>query len=101
MLDGSKGKIVLGGSMDESTLFMEPTAVLVDDVEDSMMVDEAFGPIFAIMAIDSLDQAIDIANSVDPTPLSLSTFGSKAENQKGKCNFIYLLAKYLTEYSSG
>ncbi|GKU01065.1 aldehyde dimeric nadp-preferring [Fusarium langsethiae] len=82
MLDGSKGKIVLGGSMDESTLFMEPTAVLVDDIEDSMMVDEAFGPIFAIMAVDSLDQAIDIANSVDPTPLSLSTFGSKDENKK-------------------
>ncbi|KAJ4219707.1 Hexadecenal dehydrogenase [Fusarium oxysporum] len=82
MLDGTNGKIVLGGSMDESTLFMEPTAVLVDDINDSMMTQEAFGPIFAMMAVDSLDQAIDIANTVDPTPLSLSAFGSKAENNK-------------------
>ncbi|WAO89546.1 Aldehyde dehydrogenase [Fusarium falciforme] len=82
MLDSSKGKIVLGGSMDESELFMEPTAVLVDDIEDSMMVEESFGPIFSIMAFDSLDQAIQIANQVDPTPLSLNTFGSDAENNK-------------------
>ncbi|KAJ4265431.1 Hexadecenal dehydrogenase [Fusarium torreyae] len=82
MLDATKGKIVMGGSMDESALFMEPTAVIVDDIEDSMMVQEAFGPIFSVMAVDSLDQAIDIANSVDPTPLSLSAFGSDAENKK-------------------
>ncbi|KAF5018546.1 hypothetical protein F66182_9480 [Fusarium sp. NRRL 66182] len=82
MLDSTRGKIVLGGSMDESTLFMEPTAVLVDDVKDSMIVDEAFGPIFALMPYDSLDRAIDLANSVDPTPLSLNAFGSKDENKK-------------------
>lgn len=101
MLDQSNGKIVLGGSMDESSLFMEPTAVLVDDIEDSMMVDEAFGPIFAIMAVDSLDQAINIANAVDPTPLSLSTFGSKDENKKGKDNHNRSLMTHLTLYSSG
>ncbi|KAF4453634.1 aldehyde dehydrogenase [Fusarium albosuccineum] len=82
MLDSTRGKIVLGGSMDESDLFMEPTAVLVDDVEDSMMAEESFGPIFSVMAYDSLEQAINLANSVDPTPLSLNAFGSDAENKQ-------------------
>lgn len=83
MLDSTKGRIVMGGSMDEAELFIEPTAVLVDNVEDSMMVDESFGPIWSIMAFDTLDEAIAIANRVDPTPLALYSFGSDAENQKG------------------
>jgi beta-apo-4'-carotenal oxygenase len=82
MLDNTKGRIVLGGTVDESDLFIEPTAVLVDDIEDSMMVEESFGPIFSIMAYNSLEEAIDIANKVDPTPLSLFTFGTDAENKK-------------------
>ncbi|KAH6899985.1 Aldehyde/histidinol dehydrogenase [Thelonectria olida] len=82
MLDSTKGKIVLGGSMDEEDLFIEPTAVLVDDIEDSMMVEESFGPIFSVMAYDNLDQAIDIANKVDPTPLALFCFGTDAEAKK-------------------
>ncbi|KIH88112.1 aldehyde dehydrogenase (NAD(P)+) [Sporothrix brasiliensis 5110] len=82
MLDDTKGKIVLGGEMDQKTLFMEPTCVLVDSVEDPMIQQESFGPIFSILPVDSLPSAIHIANQVDPTPLSLYTFGSKAENEK-------------------
>jgi beta-apo-4'-carotenal oxygenase len=84
MLDDSNGRIVMGGNMDASELFIEPTAVLVDDYQDSMMSQESFGPIWSIMAWDSLDEAIEIANKVDPTPLSLFTFGTDAENEKGK-----------------
>lgn len=82
MLDNSKGKIVMGGKMDEADLFIEPTVVLVDDITDSMIVEESFGPIWSIFPVDSLDQAIDIANKVDPTPLALFTFGSDEENEK-------------------
>ncbi|KAK3316717.1 Aldehyde/histidinol dehydrogenase [Apodospora peruviana] len=82
MLDETKGKIVMGGAMDESELFIEPTAVLVDSVDDAMMAEESFGPIFAIYPYVSLDQAINIANSVHRTPLALFTFGSKAESTR-------------------
>lgn len=84
MLDSTMGKIVLGGSMDEEDLFIEPTAVLVDDIQDSMMTEESFGPIFAVMAYDTLDQAIQIANEVDSTPLALFCFGTDAEAKKGR-----------------
>ncbi|QPH04202.1 hypothetical protein C2857_001021 [Epichloe festucae Fl1] len=82
MLNNTKGKVVMGGSSDEEKLWIEPTAVLVDSIEDSMMVEESFGPIWSIMPFDSLDKAIDIANKVDPTPLALFTFGTDAENNK-------------------
>ncbi|CAH0053105.1 unnamed protein product [Clonostachys solani] len=90
MLDSSGGKIVLGGSMDESDLFFEPTVVLVEDPNDILITEETFGPIWSIFPVDSVDQAIDLANKVDRTPLSLYTFGSDAEN-----------AKVLTSVTSG
>jgi beta-apo-4'-carotenal oxygenase len=84
MLDDTKGKIVMGGAMDESELFIEPTAVLVNSVDDSMMQEESFGPIFSIYPVNSLDEALNIANLVHRTPLSLFSFGSKAENERSK-----------------
>lgn len=85
MVDESKGKIVLGGQMDQSDLFIEPTAVLVDSIDDSMMVQESFGPIFSLLPFDTLGEAIEIANKVDPTPLSLFGFGTKDEFNRRRC----------------
>jgi len=84
MLDDTRGKIVMGGQTDESELYIEPTAVLVDSMDDSMMVDESFGPIFAIYPVNSLDEALNVANRVDRTPLGLYAFGNKAENNRSK-----------------
>ncbi|RKU46624.1 Beta-apo-4'-carotenal oxygenase, variant 2 [Coniochaeta pulveracea] len=82
MLDNTKGKIVMGGQMDEKELFIEPTAVLVDSMDDSMVQEESFGPIFSIFPVDNLDQALGIANKVHRTPLTLFSFGTKDENNK-------------------
>ncbi|KAK4191113.1 Aldehyde/histidinol dehydrogenase [Podospora australis] len=82
MIDESQGQIVMGGEMDEDDLYIEPTAVLVNSVEDSMMQEESFGPIFAIYPVNTLDEALNIANLVHKTPLSLFSFGSKAENDR-------------------
>ncbi|KAK0615017.1 Aldehyde/histidinol dehydrogenase [Bombardia bombarda] len=82
MLDDTKGKIVMGGQMDESELFIEPTAVVVSSKEDSMMAEESFGPVFSIYPVHSLDQAINLANSIDRTPLALFSFGNKKENER-------------------
>lgn len=90
MVDDSKGKIVLGGQMDEADLFIEPTAVLVNSMDDSMVVEESFGPIFSIYPVNSLDEALNIANSVHKTPLTLFAFGSKAENKRSKFTRVAL-----------
>ncbi|KAI1081307.1 aldehyde dehydrogenase [Whalleya microplaca] len=82
MLDTTKGKIVMGGETDKSDLYIAPTVVLVDSLDDPMVTEESFGPIWSIIECNDVDQAIEMMNKIDPTPLSLVTFGSKAENEK-------------------
>lgn len=82
MFENSKGKVLLGGSMDEKDLFIEPTVVQVDSVDDSLCSQESFGPFITIMPVEDLDEAINLANGVQSTPLGLYPFGSKADVAK-------------------
>lgn len=84
MLDTSRGKILMGGTMDEADLFLEPTVVQVEELSDPLIVDESFGPLIPILAVDDLDQAIRIANEVHDTPLGIYPFGTKKETTKGE-----------------
>ncbi|KAI1104745.1 aldehyde dehydrogenase [Jackrogersella minutella] len=81
MIDSTNGKIVLGGESDRSELYISPTIVLVDSADDPMMTEESFGPAWSIMPYDTLEDAIKIMHKVDPTPLALTTFGNKVENE--------------------
>ncbi|OCT47710.1 Beta-apo-4'-carotenal oxygenase [Cladophialophora carrionii] len=84
MLDNTKGEIVLGGTMDRGTLFIEPTVVLLSskDKDDSLLVEESFGPLIPILPVEDLDQAIALANELHATPLGVYAFGSKTETDK-------------------
>ncbi|KAG0645898.1 Beta-apo-4 -carotenal oxygenase [Hyphodiscus hymeniophilus] len=82
MLDDSRGKILMGGEVDESQNYIDITVVQVNDEKDSMIVDESFGPLMPLLAVDSVEDAIRIANSVHSTPLGLYPFGTKAETSK-------------------
>ncbi|OQD90652.1 hypothetical protein PENANT_c001G09706 [Penicillium antarcticum] len=82
MLDNTKGKILMGGTMDEKELFIEPTLVQVESVDDSLCTSESFGPFIPILAVDNLDEAISVANGVQSTPLGLYPFGNKADVEK-------------------
>lgn len=82
MLDSSNGKILLGGTMDESDLFIEPTVVQVNDINDSLVSDESFGPLLPILPVTDLDEAIKIANEVHDTPLGTYAFGNKKEMEQ-------------------
>lgn len=82
MIDNTKGKILIGGTMDEAELFLEPTVVEVDSTDDSLVAEESFGPLIPIFPVDNLDMAIRIANEVNDTPLGLYPFGSKAETDR-------------------
>ncbi|KAF9891947.1 hypothetical protein FE257_002910 [Aspergillus nanangensis] len=82
MIDNSKGKILMGGTMDEKELFIEPTIVQVDSTDDSMIVQESFGPLIPILPVDNIDEAIRTANAVMSTPLGIYPFGNKADVEK-------------------
>lgn len=82
MLDNTKGKVLMGGKTDKSKLFFEPTVVQVTSPDDSLLVDESFGPLIPILPVNDLDEAIRTANKVHATPLGLYPFGTKAETDK-------------------
>ncbi|KAL6721377.1 Hexadecenal dehydrogenase [Lecanora helva] len=82
MLNESKGKILMGGEMDEDDRYIEPTIIQVDSSKDSLVAEESFGPFIPIMAVENLDEAIRIANEVDATPLGIYPFGNKSETER-------------------
>ena len=83
MLDESKGRILLGGTMDEESKYLEPTVVQVNDPQDSLVMEESFGPLLPILPVSNLDEAIRVANEVHDTPLGVYAFGNKKETDKG------------------
>ncbi|KAI9671960.1 MAG: hypothetical protein M1817_002309 [Caeruleum heppii] len=82
MLDNTNGKILMGGTMDADDKFIEPTVVLVDDINDSLIKEESFGPFIPIIGVKDLDEAIRLANQVQSTPLATYPFGKKAETDR-------------------
>lgn len=82
LIDESKGKVLMGGEMDESDKFIEPTLIQVDDFHDSLVMEETFGPLMPIIPVDDLDHAIRIAGEVHSTPLGVYPFGTKQETDR-------------------
>lgn len=94
MLDNTKGQILMGGTMDEKELFIEPTVIQVDSVDDSLCSQESFGPFIPILPVENLDEAISLANGVQSTPLGLYPFGNKADVNKSKflSSFLFCIS---------
>ncbi|KAH1067163.1 hypothetical protein J1N35_032150 [Gossypium stocksii] len=68
-----KDCIVYGGSMDEDSLFIEPTILVDPPLESAMMTEEIFGPLLPIITLDKIEDSIDFINS-RPKPLALYAF---------------------------
>lgn len=90
MIDNSKGKILLGGTMDEKEKFIEPTLVEVNNVDDSLLIQESFGPLMPLLPVDDAEEAVRIANSIQSTPLGIYPFGSKKDTDRSKFTFFLL-----------
>ncbi|KAI6046580.1 aldehyde dehydrogenase [Pisolithus marmoratus] len=76
LLDRSQGEQVGGafeGKRDPTRRRIEPVIVKGVDENDSLLEEEIFGPLLPIIAVDSLDDAIDFINA-RPHPLVLYAF---------------------------
>ncbi|KAG9102504.1 hypothetical protein FRC06_001917 [Ceratobasidium sp. 370] len=75
LLTDTKGKIVIGGKVDETRLKVEPTVVILDDRQDVLMQSEIFGPILPIIPVKDMDDALNFINDL-PHALSLYLFSA-------------------------
>jgi len=85
LLQSTKGEILLGGNLDETDNFIEPTLVKVDSPTDPLLRDEAFGPIIALLTEADLDRALITIRTICATPLAVYIFSSdkKEQNKRG------------------
>ncbi|MBQ6820378.1 MAG: aldehyde dehydrogenase [Clostridium sp.] len=73
------GTIYFGGSLDEDSLYMEPT-ILIDIKENSkIMEDEIFGPILPILEFSNIENAITFIKSKEK-PLALYYFSEDKQS---------------------
>lgn len=84
MLESSRGTVLMGGETNEHELYIEPTLVQIDALDDPLLRQESFGPLVPLLPVKDLDEAVDIANQIQRTPLGLSVFGDSAEVDRGK-----------------
>ena len=80
-LSGNESKVRCGGSVDTSTLRIQPTVVVDPDPDGPLMRNEIFGPVLPIITVDSLDDAIRFVNS-RPKPLSAYLFTKTRETRE-------------------
>jgi aldehyde dehydrogenase (NAD+) len=73
IIEKDKAKIIYGGNVSKSTLYIEPTLINNASSQDASMEDEIFGPILPILEYEDINEAIAIIN-VRPKPLALYLF---------------------------
>lgn len=82
LLERTNGKIIFGGQTDETKLFIEPTLVLVDSLEDSLFSEEIFGPILPILVNDDLEDQFVKVRQIGDCPLAAYIFSDDKEEQQ-------------------
>ncbi|XP_077966697.1 aldehyde dehydrogenase family 3 member B1-like isoform X2 [Styela clava] len=73
-----KEKIVFGGQTDEADKYIAPTIVNNCTMEDALMSDELFGPIFPIMEVNGKEEAVATINKLEK-PLALYVFSNEPQ----------------------
>lgn len=70
-----EGKVAIGGRTDAGERYIEPTILTDVKPTDSIMQDEIFGPLFPIINIDCVDEAVEFINQKEK-PLALYIFSA-------------------------
>ena len=83
----SNGKLLSGGKIDRASLFIEPTLLEINDVNDTVMQEEVFGPILPIISFREMNEAIKIIK-LNKNPLAMYVFTSSAEKEKQWLNAV-------------
>lgn len=74
LLSATKGKVIMGGAVDEKQLFVQPTVVVDAPEDDGLLQNEIFGPILVVLRAADIGHAKALVRSVAPESLGLYVF---------------------------
>ncbi|KAK4286562.1 hypothetical protein QN277_003101 [Acacia crassicarpa] len=77
----AKNSLVFGGSMDEDSLFIEPTILVDPPLESEIMREEIFGPLLPIITVEKIEDSIQFIKS-RPKPLAIYAFTNNKTLQR-------------------
>ncbi len=77
----NNGKLLFGGKIDKIDLYIEPTLLEINNINDAAMQTEIFGPILPIISFKEKAAALSIIK-VHKNPLAFYIFTSSSENEK-------------------
>jgi aldehyde dehydrogenase (NAD+) len=80
LVDKAGGKTVRGGKVDAERNQAELTVIVDPDADSDLMRDEIFGPVLPVVAVDSMDDAIEHVLQ-GPKPLALYLFSESRANE--------------------
>ncbi|MFN0081427.1 MAG: aldehyde dehydrogenase [Ferruginibacter sp.] len=83
----SNGKLLAGGKTDKANLYIEPTLLEIDNINDPVMQEEIFGPVLPILSFSDMDDALKIIKQ-HKNPLAMYVFTSSAEKEKKWLNAV-------------
>ncbi|KAI1792163.1 aldehyde dehydrogenase [Ganoderma leucocontextum] len=78
MIDGTHGTVVVGGEADIENRYVAPTIVRDVKEGDSLLSDEIFGPVLALVPVKDVDAAIEFIRARDH-PLAVYVFTHDSE----------------------
>ncbi len=73
LLTDHGGTVAVGGTAEPEARYIEPTVIVDPDLSSPLMTEEIFGPILAVITIESMDEAVKFVNQRDK-PLALYVF---------------------------
>ncbi|MED5812621.1 aldehyde dehydrogenase family protein [Mycolicibacterium sp. 050232] len=79
-LAATVGDVVIGGGTDSERLEIEPTVVVQPDPAEPLMTDEIFGPILPVLAVESVEHAVEFVRR-RPKPLAAYLFTASKETR--------------------
>ncbi|GMN29242.1 hypothetical protein TIFTF001_002350 [Ficus carica] len=96
--------IVHGGTLDEDSLFVEPTILLDPPLDAEIMTEEIFGPFLPIITLKNIEESIEFVNS-RPKPLAIYAFTKDetlkrriiSETSSGSVTFNDVMIQFLCD----
>jgi aldehyde dehydrogenase (NAD+) len=83
----SNSKILFGGKTDKADLYIEPTLLEINNVNDAVMQDEIFGPVLPIISFKTMEEAVTIINQ-HKNPLAMYVFTKNSAKEKQWLNAV-------------